>query len=417
MKPISLALILGLTPLAAPAQQPEFRIPAATAYIGPDPEGAQVSRTGGVTAWQSPGATVTWFGEFKHTGKVRATIALTLAKGDTLGLSLTVGKERHTVTAHGDSMEVRVPLGEFTVATAGYVRLELSPGDRGGPGRAITALLLGGPAAEDAHFNLDPRRNAASVHLRFPTDTAAVITGFYNEVTAIDDPVTTYYMATGFSRGYFGMQVNSATERRIIFSVWDAANGGTATNRSTVADENQTQLLAKGEGVEASVFGNEGTGGHSHLVYPWKTGSTQRFYVTAAPQGNSTIYSGYWFHPEKRQWMLIASFRAPKDGGGLKRLYSFSENFGGATGHLRRKALFGSQWIRLADGRWQELTVATFSHDPTGKASRLDRFMGVEDGRFFLSHGGFVPGFTASGEQFTRPASGTPPVIQLPTLP
>ena len=417
MKPISLALMIGMTPLVPLTQQPELRVPAATAYIGPDAEGARVSRDRGVTAWQAPGTSVTWFGEFKNQGKVRAAIALTLAKGDSLGLSLSVGKEQHTVMAHGDSGEVRVLLGEFTIAAAGYVHFDLALGDRGVPGRAIAALILDGPATSEAHFNLDPRRNAASVHLRFPTDTTALITGFYNEVTAIDDPVTTYYMATGFSRGYFGMQVNSPTERRIIFSVWDAANGNTANDRSSVADENQTQLLAKGEGVEASVFGNEGTGGHSHLVYNWKTGSTQRFYVTATPEGSSTIYSGYWFHPEKQQWMLIASFRAPKDGGGLKRLYSFSENFGGATGHLRRKALFGPQWIRLADGRWQELTVATFSHDPTGKVNRLDRFMGIENGRFFLSHGGFVPGFTASGEKFTRPANGTPPDIQLPSHP
>jgi hypothetical protein len=40
--------------------------------------------------------------------------------------------------------------------------------------------------------------------------------------------------------------------------------------------------------------------------------------------------------------------------------------------------------------------------------------MGVENGRFFLSHGGFVPGFTLSGESFTRPASGKAPEIKLP---
>ena len=117
-----------------------------------------------------------------------------------------------------------------------------------------------------AHFNLDPRRNAASVRLRFPTDTSALITGFYNELTAVDDPVTTYYMACGFARGYFGMQVNSPTERRIIFSVWDAADGTNAKDRTTLAADNYTQLVAKGEGVEASVFGDEGTGGHSHLA-------------------------------------------------------------------------------------------------------------------------------------------------------
>jgi hypothetical protein len=97
------------------------------------------------------------------------------------------------------------------------------------------------------------------------------------------------------------------------------------------------------------------------------------------------------------------------EGGYLRRLYSFSENFGGANGHLLRKALYGNQWIRTADGRWIELTTARFSHDPTGKTDRLDRFLGMEDGRFFLAHGGFDAGFTEYGKEFTRPATAKPP--------
>jgi hypothetical protein len=42
----------------------------------------------------------------------------------------------------------------------------------------------------------------------------------------------------------------------------------------------------------------------------------------------------------------------------------------------------------------------------TGKENRLDRFMGVENGRFFLSNGGFISGFTKYGDKFTRLASG-----------
>jgi hypothetical protein len=33
----------------------------------------------------------------------------------------------------------------------------------------------------------------------------------------------------------------------------------------------------------------------------------------------------------------------------------------------------------------------------------------VENGQFFLSHGGFINGFTKYGEKFTRPATGKPP--------
>jgi hypothetical protein len=116
--------------------------------------------------------------------------------------------------------------------------------------------------------------------------------------------------------------------------------------------------------------------------------------------------------------MLISSWRAPKDGGYLRGLYSFSENFGGSNGHLLRKALFGNQWLRTPDGAWADQTKASFSHDGTGKADRLDRFMGVEGSRFFLSQGGFVPGFTKYGEVFTRPATGKPPSdIVLPEIP
>jgi hypothetical protein len=42
-------------------------------------------------------------------------------------------------------------------------------------------------------------------------------------------------------------------------------------------------------------------------------------------------------------------------------------------------------------------------------ADRLDRFMDVERGQFYLSHGGFVSGFTKYGEKFTRPALGIAP--------
>ncbi len=196
------------------------------------------------------------------------------------------------------------------------------------------------------------------------------------------------------------MQVNSPTERRIIFSVWDS--GDEAIDRDKVEDANRVKLMGKGEGVYTGDFGNEGTGGHSHLKYMWKTGEKQRFIVTAQPTDSTyTIYSGFWFHPEKQNWMLISSWKAPQEGGWMRGLHSFSENFSGSNGHLLRKALYGNQWIRTPDGKWQELTTATFSHDATGRKDRFDRFMGIEDRQFFLSHGGFLDGFTKYGEAFT----------------
>ena len=138
----------------------------------------------------------------------------------------------------------------------------------------------------------------------------------------------TYYMACGWHRGYFGMQVNSPEERRIIFSVWDRGEEPTDPNR--VADVDRVRLVNKGDGVFTGRFGNEGTGGHSHLKYPWKTGSNQKFLVTAEPtDATHTRFSGFYFHPDSQKWMLISSWDTPGEGGYLKGLYSFSENFGG----------------------------------------------------------------------------------------
>jgi hypothetical protein len=234
-------------------------------------------------------------------------------------------------------------------------------------------------------------------------------------VTVKTDPIWSYYEACGFSRGYFGIQVNSLTERRIIFSVWDS--GKEPTDRTKVAAEDRVLLVAKGDGVEASDFGNEGTGGHSHLVYPWKTGDTYRFLVFANPEDSSTVYSGYFYFPERKRWELIASFRAPKDGGYLRGLYSFNEDFEGANGQQQRLAEFGNQWIKTAGGDWSELVRARFTHTKNGYTDRLDRGAGVVGERFYLSNGGFSPGSLKYGDEITRPASGRRPSdIVLPPL-
>jgi hypothetical protein len=412
------SLIFAASTLAAHA---ELRVPAFTAYLDPDPNGAKVSERSGISGWTNPKITVSWFGEIKAPGKLTATVSVNLPKDATSKLKLTVGTTSHEAEVKGTGESQSVSFGEYSIAKAGYARFTLASLNKAGDDAGkLDTLVLDGPATDGAHFNMEPRRNAASVHLAYPVDkevSEKKVVGFYNEVTAVEDPVATYYMACGFHRGYFGMQVNSEKERRIIFSVWDAASGQNAKDRSTVAEENHTKLLAKGDDVVASVFGNEGTGGHSHLIVPWKTGEAQKFYLTAAPGEGYTDYSGYYFHPEKKKWVLLATFRAPKDGASLHGLYSFSENFGGSNGHLQRKALYGPQWLKTADGEWHEQLKATFSHDPTGKTARLDRFMGVEKGEFFLSQGGFVPGFSKYGDPFTRPASKAPPVIELPKAP
>jgi hypothetical protein len=227
------------------------------------------------------------------------------------------------------------------------------------------------------------------------------------------DPIWSYYEACGFSRGYFGIQVNSPTERRIIFSVWDSGNE--AADRNKVEAENRVQLLAKGKDVVAESFGNEGTGGHSHLVYPWKTGDTYRFLVSAQPDGATTIYTAWFYFPENQAWGMIARFRAPKDGKYLRGLYSFNEDFSGANGQEQRLAEFGNQWIKTTDGRWMELTKARFTHTARGiYKDRIDRAAGTVGDRFYLTNGGFKAESMEYGDQVSRAASGKAPDVELP---
>jgi len=308
-------------------------------------------------------------------------------------------------------------LGKALIADTGFVQITLSvPKNTARMQASIAGILLGGTAVEQMHYNHKPRRNAASVHLKYPVADSVKTVSFYNEITvpAGFDPVHTYYMACGFARGYFGIQVNSEKERRVIFSVWDAGNE--AVDRNKVGVKNRVVLLAKGDSVITNDFGNEGTGGHSHLVYPWKTETTYKFLVTALTDSASqtTIYSGYFYIPEKQRWKLIASFSAPKDGKNLRGLYSFSENFVGINGQLERRALFGNQWIQNgANGQWQELTEARFSYDVTGKmGDRIDYGASVTaNGAFELWHGGFKNATANYGQAFNRPARQNKPVI------
>lgn len=369
----------------------EVEIPAFTAYSSPDPNrGMNRSGEGAITNWDFK-TKLSWYGHIAKKGELELSLRTTAEVEKGVKLQLAVTSQDTSVAGwklDGKAESERVAFGKVSIPKSGYYRFTLE--GKGGKLPDLKALVLDGAASKEAHFSKVERRNSASVHLGYPVPENAKeeVEWFYLEVTPKTEPLWSYYMATGWHRGYFGMQVNSPTERRIIFSVWDS--GGEAVDRGKVDADNRVKLLAKGEGVNAGDFGNEGTGGHSHLVYPWKLGDTVHFLMRAQAQGDKTTYTGWFRDSKSKSWQLVASFRAPKDGKYLHGLYSFNENFGGQNGDERRVCEFGNGWVRTTSGKWIALKDARFTHDGHGDRERMDRSAGVTGKRFYLANGGFV---------------------------
>ena len=398
--------------------QEKVIVPGFTGYAVPaeEDEETMFAEAKGLYNWSNLHQQVSYHFNLRKAGLLHVNM---LAKNDqgNSKLHVHIAGKTFTVSLTKSGSFKNIHVADIVIGKPGFYTIQFQAVSASAKNiAAIQSLQLSGSAIKDIHFNTKPRRNAASVHLNYPIPDTIKAVQFYNEVTvpAGSDIIHSYFMACGFARGYFGIQVNSPTERRVIFSVWDAGNE--AVDRNKVADTNKVRLVAKGEDVEASDFGNEGTGGHSHWVYNWKAGETYKFLVNALPDSASgtTIYTGYFFAPGLQAWKLIASFSAPKDGHNLSHLYSFAEDFSGINGQLYRKAFFGNQWVADEEKNFTELTQTKFSCDATGRANdRIDFGGGEAQGRFYLWNGGFTASNAKYGDVFTRSAGAKKPDINL----
>jgi len=110
-------------------------------------------------------------------------------------------------------------------------------------------------SAADAPPAGTPPRAARSVHLHYP---ATEGDAFYNELTVEQSVPGSYFMAAGFSHGYFGIQEQGRGQKVVLFSVWDPTKGNEAKN---VPVEQRVEVLHQDPDVQVKRFGGEGTGG------------------------------------------------------------------------------------------------------------------------------------------------------------
>jgi hypothetical protein len=383
----------------------------------------QVTNSGWLN-WQHRDAVFSTFIYLKQPGQLKIEAKIDVPEGFS-ELQCTVNGE--AVLTRVEGMGGRYVLGVFTVQDSGYWRIDLQGKSRTGATFAhIDAFELSGTAVTDdmgfvrnneGNFYYWGRRGP-SVH--FSYDVSHIqedIEWFYTEMTIPqgNDPVGSYFMANGFAEGYFGIQVNSPTERRVLFSVWSPFH----TDDPKQLPENQKVVLVKkGEGVNTGEFGNEGSGGQSFFRYNWKAGQSYKFIVRARPVTDGyTNYTAYFYLPEKNTWKLIASFNRPATSTYLKRIHSFLENFEPSTGALSRKAVYQNQWVRTAGGNWKKIIKATFTGDNTArKGYRLDYKGGHEQDGIFLKNGGFFNDRTPLLTEFLITQRGEEPVINLKSL-
>jgi hypothetical protein len=405
----------------------DWEIPMAgnTFRTAPQPGRNGVQRNG-LVAWADSEGVFSVFFHIDRPASLQLAIQARAQKGSSI-IATRVRGNTFSTLIEGTELEAH-EIGRINIPSAGYVRVDFQGERRTGNVYAeIRNLLI---ASDTEGLKMDFVKNnegnmfywgrrGPSVHLRYEIPRDRQIRYAYSEIHVPkgEDPIGSYYMANGFAEGYFGIQVNSPTERRVLFSIWSPFK---TDNPKDIPKDQQIIALASGEGVRVGEFGNEGSGGQSYFVYPWKAGTTYRFLTKVKPDGNrGTVYTSWFGDKSADTWHLIASFRRPKTDTHLKGFHSFLESFSPSFGHIGRRALYQNVWVHDTEGQWHECTDARFSVDATGRGRhRLDYTGGAEGNHFYLQNCGFFNETGKPGETFQRASTfNEKPLIDFDALP
>ena len=385
-------------------------------------------RNNGASNWSATSDVISIYFRTESAGKAELSLKLSVPEGNSKISISAAGKVFTKEVANLGSAVV--PIGSIDVKNPGYIKVELRGISKTGDVFAeVSDLIVSGAALEKgATYVKDNEGNffywghrGPSVHLNYDIPAKeADVEWFYNEIVVPkgEDVLGTYYMANGFSGGYFGMQTNSPTERRVLFSIWSPFN---TDNPKEIPDSMKVILHKKGSITKTGEFGNEGSGGQSYMIYPWEAGKAYAFLIRAQPNNikRSTTYTAYFKDLAKGEWLLVASFERPQSATYLKGLHSFLECFSPQTGDQSRRGNYQNQWAVDSKGNWHEVTAASFSADNTARQNyRKDYAGGADEKAFYLKNCGFFNDFTPIATKFERkPAGKAHPTIDFSKLP
>lgn len=377
----------------------------------------------GVTFWDSPSTEFSAFVYSDADMTIRLDIKITTQTGNSTISVASNGQTHQTDIPDGKSGLVGI--GEFDIKK-GYNEFAFKGTQKASTDYAdIVDLVINYNGALQLNYILNNEgenflwgRRGPSVHMNYTAPNDTDYEWFYNEMTIPtgQDVIGSYFMANGFNEGYFGIQVNSDTERKVLFSVWSPFD---TEDPEDIPEESKIKLIKKGESVSVGEFGNEGAGGQSYMIYDWQPDVAYKFLNSVTPDGlGNTIYTAYFMDPSVGTWMLLASFLRPQTDTWYLGQYSFLENFEPTQGHIGRLVQFDNQWMFDTNGNAVELTSAIFTGDNVASISyRLDFSGGIQNNAFFLKNGGFFNGDVALNSQFSRNANGQAPTIDFNSLP
>ena len=382
-----------------------------------------IDRNGRLRGWSNPNTVLSTYFRVSAPGSMKLALKYSSQNESAIRV-LCLGKSFDVKLKPGT--DDTVTLGEIADVAKGYIKVDFQGISTSGTDFGnVSSIIVDGKVTRDKPVFVNKSdyyywgRRGPSVHLNY-TLPEGDIEWIYNEVTVPEgsDPVGSYFMANGFGEGYFGMQVNSDTERRVLFSVWSPYK---TDNPAEIPEDELVLLNRKGEGVTSQAFGGEGSGRQNFMQFAWKAGVAYKFLTHILPDPERSGYTRYtcWiFDPESSKWMLVASNSRPKTNKYYSHAHSFLENFNPSYGYVPRKVFFDNVWAKAAGGDWTEVSSCKFTHDATASAGqRMDYQGGIDGEKFFLHNCGFFSEFTKYGSTFTKKAKGNKPKIDLTTLP
>jgi hypothetical protein len=398
-----------------------------------------------LSGWTDPQKKAVWY-IYQTPGRYTLNLVLTMTNAATRSFSSTCSNNDMALgftpvsrdfSCTGKGRTDTVSAITVEVKKTGYYKYVLESKSADGS-ISISQLLFEGIATPELPDPQPPHTtdylSSPSVHLGYhpttPLPNNVRYDWFYLEIKVPREfsPTATYWMAIGFTGGYFGMQNNSLTERRILFSVWDKIDVDKYKKAGLpLPKDSLVSLVDKADYTQANSFGNEGTGGQSYVgvgrADTWLEDQPVKFLLNARKQTvqrddnkgtKPTLLISAWYQAhEKEGWRYIATWRRPFVDTYFNAFHSFLENYGWTNGHLTRKGYYYHPFGKRADnGEWVHFNRGTFGNTDGKPGQRVDYVQGIapeDPAKFHLLSGGYIPNGKAS--EATVPLITTPEAI------